>query len=95
MVRVDEKKIFVTGRGSNMSKADFELACEMRNRRPVQLDGPIVLTIIGRDAARTQQCRCAPVRLEQAQAAGDYRELRRWRADVVGQRAAFPAVSAN
>ncbi|MCA1392273.1 hypothetical protein I6F33_11095 [Bradyrhizobium sp. BRP20] len=49
---VDEKKIYVTGRGLNMSRADFELACEMRDKRPVQSDGPIVFTIIGRDAAR-------------------------------------------
>ncbi|MGR4930970.1 glycosyltransferase [Bradyrhizobium sp. CAR08] len=49
---VDEKKIFVTGRGLNMSRADFELACAMRDRRPVQPAGPMVLTIIGRDAAR-------------------------------------------
>ncbi|QAU48753.1 hypothetical protein [Bradyrhizobium guangzhouense] len=49
---VDERKIYVTGRGLNMSRADFELACEMRDRRPIEPDGPIVFTIIGRDAAR-------------------------------------------
>ncbi|MBB4365098.1 glycosyltransferase involved in cell wall biosynthesis [Bradyrhizobium sp. CIR18] len=49
---VDEKKIYVTGRGLNMSRADFELASEIRGKRPVQPDGPIVFSIIGRDAVR-------------------------------------------
>ncbi|KJC49471.1 hypothetical protein UP09_07160 [Bradyrhizobium sp. LTSP885] len=49
---VDEKKIYVTGRGLNMSRPDFELACRMREARRARSDDRIVLTIVGRDAVR-------------------------------------------
>jgi len=50
--KIEEAKICVAGRGLNMSRAEFEMAAAVRHANRSSSDGPIVFTIIGKDARR-------------------------------------------